>query len=194
MLIEHTPPRRVPPRRGGIGLFERCTPRRRAPWTRRVPRRRGPKGDGETIRRGVQGKRPALAAGENCGHTGSTPASERGSSALVPAERAMCTPAARPRGLSALVHIWRLNPSTGGDADAGGTPRRTRCCHLDPRQRLSGLRWTCPRGEGVCGYLVWYRAGEVYPSSDAEQYRGSGEAEVVKRGAGVARPSRGSCG
>ena len=73
----------------------------------------------------------------------------------------------------ALVHIWRLNPSTGGDADAGGTPRRTRCCHLDPRQRLSGLRWTCPRGEGVCGWLVWYymyRAGEVYPSSDAEQY------------------------
>ena len=54
----------------------------------------------------------------------------------------------------ALVHIWRLNPSTGGDADAGGTPRRTRCCHLDPRQRLSGLRWTCPRGEGVCGY--WF--------------------------------------
>ena len=78
----------------------------------------------------------------------------------------------------ALVHIWRLNPSTGGDAGAGGTPRRTRCCHLDPRQRLSGLRWTCPRGEGVCGWQVWYRAGEVYPSSDAEQYRGSGEAEV----------------
>ena len=26
----------------------------------------------------------------------------------------------------ALVHIWRLNPSTGGDAGAGGTPRRTR--------------------------------------------------------------------
>ena len=78
----------------------------------------------------------------------------------------------------ALVHIWRLNPSTGGDAGAGGTPRRTRCCHLDPRQRLSGLRWTCPRGDGVCGCLVWYRAGEVYPSSDAEQYRGLGEAEV----------------
>ena len=78
----------------------------------------------------------------------------------------------------ALVHIWRLNPSTGGDAGAGGTPRRTRCCHLDPRQRLSGLRWTCLRGEGVCDCLVWYRAGEVYPSSDAEQYRGSGEAEV----------------
>ena len=78
----------------------------------------------------------------------------------------------------ALVHIWRLDPSTGGDAGAGGTPRRTRCCHLDPRQRLSGLRWTCPRGAGVCGCLVWYRAGEVYPSSDAEQYRGLGEAEV----------------
>ena len=41
---------------------------------------------------------------------------------------------------------------------------------MDPRQRLSGLQWTCPRGEGVCGWLVWYRAGEVYPSSDAEQY------------------------
>ena len=42
----------------------------------------------------------------------------------------------------------------------------------------SRQRWTCLRGEGVCGWLVWYRAGEVYPSSDAEQYRGSGEAEV----------------
>ena len=65
-----------------------------------------------------------------------------------------CTLAARPQGLSALVHIWRLKPSTGGDAGAGGTPRRTRCCHLDPRQRLSGLRWTCLRGEGVCGH--WF--------------------------------------